>query len=289
MAADQHRTRRVRADETNPLQVLRRRRLDSAIMYGLLGVLLAWWLFPLVTAIGQSLRVGGIGNYVAVLTRQMNGVWLWRAFLNSLVVAALHATFVCGTGLLAGYAFARVEFRGRSAIFYAAIAFLAVPATSLIVPVYYITGRLGLFNNLAGVALPEAALTLPFAILLLRNFAAGIPGSFFESAALDGAGHWRMFTQIFLPLSRPVTVNLASLCVMWSLQDFIFPSLLLRTPGRNTAAQAVMTIKSAFGPTPEQSAQYFAALVLLALPALVLIVSALRWMAMGLTAGGIKE
>jgi len=285
-------TRRPRAggrEYDNPLRILRRRPVDSAIMYVLLVIMLAWWAFPLITAVTQSLKVGGLGNYIAVLTRPMNGVWLWQAFLNSLAVAVLHAVFVCGTGLLAGYAFARIEFRGRTVIFYVVIAFLAVPATSLIVPVYYITGRLGMFNNLVGVALPEAALTLPFAVLLLRNFASGIPGSFFESATLDGAGHGRMFAHIFWPLARPVTINLASLCVMWSLQDFIFPSLLLRSPGRTTAAQAVMIIKSAFGPTPEQTAQYFAALVLLAIPALVLIVGALRWMTMGLTAGGIKE
>ena len=273
----------------NPLALLRRRRVDAVIMYALLVLLALWWVFPMVTVLAQSVKVGGLGNYLSVLTKDINGVRLPQTFLNSMAVALLHAVLVCGAGVLAGYAFSRIQFRGRTVLFYSAIALLAVPATSIIVPVYYITGRLGLFNSLVGVALPEAALTLPFAVLMLRNFGIGIPNSFFESASLDGAGHWRMFTLLYLPIARPVVINLGSLCVMWSLQDFIFPSILLRDPGMNTAAQAVQTIKSAFGPTPEQTSQYFAALVLLAVPALLLIVFGLRWMAAGLTAGGIKE
>ncbi|MFV0463999.1 MAG: carbohydrate ABC transporter permease [Nostocoides sp.] len=280
--ADQH-------QEINPLQVLRRRRIDSVIMYGLLVVMAAWWLLPLFTAVVQSLQVGGLGNYAAVIATRINGVLLPQTLVNSLLVAAMHATFVCVTAALAGYAFSRIPFPGRSVTYYASIAVLAVPATAIIVPIYYVTGKLGLFNSLIGVALPEAALTLPFGILLMRNFGVTLPVSFFESAQLDGARHGRMFFSIYVPLGRPVLINLASLSIMWSLQDFIFPSLLLRDPERNTAAQAVQTIKSAFGPTPEQTAQYYSALVLLAIPAIVLIIFALRWMAAGLTAGGIKE
>jgi ABC-type glycerol-3-phosphate transport system permease component len=258
-------------------------------MYVLLFAMAAWWLLPLVTVLIKSLQVGGFANYWAVLSTRINGVLLPQTLVNSLLVAAMHAGFVCATAALAGYAFSRIEFAGRTVLYYASIAVLAVPATALIVPVYYVTGQLGLFNSLVGIALPEAALTLPFGVLLMRNFGVTVPPSFFESAQLDGAGHARMFWSVYLPLGRPVLINLASLSVMWSLQDFIFPSLLLRDPTKNTAAQAVQTIRSAFGPTPEQTAQYFAALVLLAIPAVVLIIIALRWMAAGLTAGGIKE
>lgn len=288
--ASARRARRIaQRDSEGPLRILRYRRVDSWIMYALILAMAAWWLLPMVTVLVQSLRVGGFGNYTAVLTAEINGVRLPRTFLNSMIVAVMHAIFVCVTGALAGYAFSRIEFFGRSVLYYASIAVLAVPATALIVPVYYVTGKLGLFNSLAGVALPEAALTLPFAVLLMRNFGVRIPVSFFESAELDGAGHLRMFRSIYLPLGRPVLINLGSLSIMWSLQDFVFPSLLLRDPSKNTAAQAVQTIKSAFGPTPEQTAQYFASLVLLAVPAIVLIIFALRWMSAGLTAGGIKE
>jgi ABC-type glycerol-3-phosphate transport system permease component len=94
---------------------------------------------------------------------------------------------------------------------------------------------------------------------------------------------------VFLPLTRPALINLAALCAVWSVQDFIFPSMLLNDGNATTAAQAVQTIKAAFGPTPSQTSQYFAALTLLAVPAVVIVVFGLKFITQGITAGGIKE
>jgi len=279
----------ARQSSDNPLAILRRHTPDAVIMQVILVVLALWWLFPLITVVRQSLEVGGFGNYADVLTQSLNGVWLPKTFVNSVIVAAITAFLVCITGALAGYAFSRLRFLGRDWAYYLALVFLAVPGTAVIVPVYFITGKLGLFNNYLGVALPETALTLPFAVLLLRNYADGIDESLFEAASIDGASHWRMFRAIFLPLARPTMINLGSLVVMWSFQDFLFPSLLLKSAELTTAAQAVQTIRSAFSPTPQQTAEFFAALVLLAVPALMLIIVGLRWMSAGLTAGGAKE
>ena len=104
----------------------------------------------------------------------------------------------------AGYAFSKLQFRGRELSFAAVILFLAVPGTALIVPVFHITSQLGLFNNYLGVALPEAALTIPFGVLLMRNYGRNIDDSLIEAAKLDGAGHFRVFWHVFLPLARPV-------------------------------------------------------------------------------------
>lgn len=279
----------ARQSVDNPLAILRHRKLDAVIMQAILVVLALWWLFPLITVVRQSLQVGGFSNYAKVLTQSLNGVRLPKTFLNSVIIAAITALLVCVTGALAGYAFSRVRFRGREWAYYLALVVLAVPATAVIVPVYFITGKLGLFDSYLGVALPETALTLPFAVLLLRNYADGIHDSLFEAASIDGASHWRTFRTIFLPLAKPTMINLGSLSVMWSFQDFLFPSLLLKSPGLTTTAQAVQTIRSAFSPTPQQTAEFFAALVLLAVPALVLIIVGLRWMSLGLTTGGTKE
>jgi ABC-type glycerol-3-phosphate transport system permease component len=274
---------------STPLAHLRTRRTDNAIIYAVLIAGAALWAFPLITAVRASLAYGGFGNYWTVLTGTFNGVGLLRAFGNSLLVAALHAVLVCVVAAMAAYAFAKLRFPGREALYYGVLIFLAVPAVAVIVPVYWITGQLGLFNSPLGVALPEAALTLPFAVLLLRNYADGVPDDLIEAARIDGAGHGRIFRHVFLPLSRPALINLAALSVMWSLQDFLFPSLILRKSELSTAAQAVQTIQSAFGPTARQTSQYFAALVLLAVPAVVLVVGGLKFISQGLTAGGVKE
>lgn len=272
-----------------PLARLRDRRRDNATVYTVLVLGALLWSFPLVTAVRESVAHGGFGNYLTVLTGEFNQVSLARAFANSLLIAALHAFLVCSVGAMAAYAFTKLVFPGRDTLYHLALIFLAVPAMALIVPVYWITGQLGLFNSPLGVALPEAALTLPFAVLLLRNYADGIPNEMIEAARLDRAGHPRIFWHVFLPSARPALVNLGALAVMWSLQDFLFPSMILKDAGQITAAQAVQTIESAFGPTPGQTSQYFAALVLLAVPAVVLVVAGLKFITQGITAGGVKE
>jgi ABC-type glycerol-3-phosphate transport system permease component len=271
------------------LHQLRERARDNVTVYAVLVIGAVLWLFPLISTVRQSLQFGGFHNYLTVLTTDYNGVNLIRAFANSLLIAALTVVLTCGIGAMAGYAFSKIDFPGRETLYHAGLLLLAVPAVAIMVPVYWITGNLGLFNTPIGVSLPEVVLTLPFAVLLLRNHADGIPDELIEAARIDGANHAMIFRRIFLPLSRPALINLAALCVVWSVQDFIFSSLLLTNASSTTAAQAVQSIQAAFSPTPIEHSQYLAALMLLAVPAIVIVVLGLRFITQGMTAGGVKE
>ncbi len=271
------------------LHQLRERGRDNVTVYAVLVIGAALWLFPLISTVRQSLQFGGFHNYLTVLTTDYNGVNLIRAFANSLLIAALTVVLTCGIGAMAGYAFSKIDFPGRETLYHAGLLLLAVPAVAIMVPVYWITGNLGLFNTPIGVSLPEVVLTLPFAVLLLRNHADGIPDELIEAARIDGANHAMIFRRIFLPLSRPALINLAALCVVWSVQDFIFSSLLLTNASSTTAAQAVQSIQAAFSPTPIEHSQYLAALMLLAVPAIVIVVLGLKFITQGMTAGGVKE
>jgi ABC-type glycerol-3-phosphate transport system permease component len=273
----------------NSLHRLRERGRDNVTVYAVLVIGAALWLFPLISTVRQSLQFGGFHNYLTVLTTDYNGVNLIRAFGNSLLIAALTVLLTCGIGALAGFAFSKIDFPGRETLYHAGLLLLAVPAVAIMVPVYWITGNLGLFNTPIGVSLPEVVLTLPFAVLLLRNHADGIPDELIEAARIDGADHAMIFRRVFLPLSRPALINLAALCVVWSVQDFIFSSLLLTNASSTTAAQAVQSIQAAFSPTPIEHSQYLAALMLLAVPAIVIVVLGLRFITQGMTAGGVKE
>ncbi|HXO25322.1 MAG TPA: carbohydrate ABC transporter permease [Streptosporangiaceae bacterium] len=270
------------------LDQLRARGRDNVTVYAVLVIGAALWLFPLISTVRQSLQFGGFHNYLTVLTTDYNGVNLIRAFANSLLIAALTVVLTCGIGAMAGYAFSKINFPGRETLYHASLLLLAVPAVAIMVPVYWITGNLGLFNTPIGVSLPEVVLTLPFAVLLLRNHADGIPDELIEAARIDGANHAMIFRRVFLPLSRPALINLAALCVVWSVQDFIFSSLLLTNASSTTAAQAVQSIQAAFSPTPIEHSQYLAALMLLAVPAIVIVVLGLRFITQGMTAGGVK-
>jgi ABC-type glycerol-3-phosphate transport system permease component len=268
---------------------LRLRIADKWIMYLILGVTCLVFLFPLINAFQASIQVGGLMNYWTVLTRDYNGVSIPLTFLNSGIIAAMHAAIVCVVGSLAGYAFSRIPFVGRTATYYLVLIFLAVPATAILVPVYHITSSMQLFNSYLGVAMPEATLTLPFAVLLLKNQIDAMPVSLMEAAVMDRAGHFRIYFHVVLPLLRGPLVSLAALSIMWSLQDFLFPATLLRDVSLTTAAQAVQTIKGAFGPTAYENSLYYAALMLLAVPALIIIVGGFKYISRGMTNGSIKE
>lgn len=283
-----HRRRRRRSGD-DALSLIVTSRTDRAVIYGLLIVMGVFFAFPMYAAVAKSLQINGFQNYVGLFTDPIGSVPIWQTYLNSLAIGVVHTVIVLFVSTTAGYAFSKLHFRGRDASFSIVLLFLAVPGVAIIVPVYRITQELGLFNNYIGVGLPEAALTIPFGVLLLRNHGRNIPESLFEAASIDGAGPWRMFLHIFLPLSRPAVVNLTILCFVWSMQDFLWPAFIFTDPRLASAAQAVQTFSNALGKGVGDIAKYNASLVLLALPAVAFVLFGLRFIVNGLANGAMKE
>lgn len=264
-------------------------RRDAVVTYIFLVILALMFAFPLYAAIAKSLEINGFQNYVSLFKNPIGQVSILQTYANTFAIGALHALIVLFVASTAGYAFSRLRFRGREIGFAIVLLFLAVPAVAIIVPVYRITQELGLFNNLLGVALPEAILTTPFGVLLLRNQGRNMPASLFEAAAVDGASHARQFRSIFLPMARPGIVNLTILCFVWSMQDFLWPSFIFTDPGMSTAAKAVATLSNSLGQGAAELARYNASLVLLAVPAIFLVVFGLRFIISGFSSGAVKE
>jgi raffinose/stachyose/melibiose transport system permease protein len=268
---------------------LYRRRHERFAMIAFLVVLAALWAIPLIAAVARGFAFNGVQNFIDVLTQDIGGVSLLRTYLNSFVIAIIHALVVVSVSALAGYGFTFFEFRGKEVLYHLVLIFMAVPLTSILIPLFFITREANLRDTLVGVALPEAAMTLPFGVLLVRNYAEGLPRTLVEAALIDGASHRRVFLDIFVPLSRPALINLGALSIMWSLQDFLLPSLFLTDVTQTTAAQAVLRFKEVLGATPTGIGRYNASLVLLAVPALLVVLFGLRFITQGLTAGGVKE
>jgi raffinose/stachyose/melibiose transport system permease protein len=281
------RRRSVMSD--NPLHVVITRRADRTVIYALLALMGLVFAFPLYAMVSKSLDGYGLRNYTSLLTEPIGDVSLLSTYLNSFVIGAMHGVVVVVVSTSAGYALSQLRWRGREISFVAILLFLAVPGTALIIPVYHITSQLGLFNNFVGVALPEAALTIPFGVLLMRNYGSTLSPELVEAATLDGAGDFQVFWHVFLPLARPAVVNLIVLCFIWSLQDFLWPSMLFTDPSVTTAAQAVSAFSNVLGRGTEDFGRYNASLVLLAVPAALFVLFGLRFIVNGLTSGSSKE
>ncbi|QYN33274.1 carbohydrate ABC transporter permease [Pseudonocardia sp. DSM 110487] len=167
--------------------------------------------------------------------------WLWSNFaavfdvlpfgqqlLNSLIVAAAVTLGQLAFCSLGAYAFARLEFRGRELIFALFLSVLMVPKQLLILPQYQIMSGLGLLNSLPALILP--GLFSAFGTFLLRQFFATIPKDFEEAALLDGAGRFRIFFSIMLPLVRPALAALAVITVMHTWNDLLWPLVVNTAP-----------------------------------------------------------
>src|SRR5690606_11509341 len=148
-----------------------------------------------------------------------------RNFLNSLLVAGAITIGSLLVNTLAGYAFAKLRFRGRDRLFQLLLAALVVPAQVAMLPLFLLMKQLGLVNSYAGVVLP--ALASVFGIFLVRQYARSIPDELLEAARIDGAGEWRIFFSIVLPMLKPVLVTLAIFSFMAAWNDFMWPLIVL--------------------------------------------------------------
>jgi len=149
----------------------------------------------------------------------------WTYLRNSVVVTVTATILTLLFNSMAAFALAKYHFKGRDAIFLIMISTLMVPVSVVLVPVFLVINGVGWNNNLLGVIVPGAA--TPTGIFLLRQYMLTIPDELLDSARIDGASEWRIYTQVILPLSKPALAVLAIFSVMWRWNDFLWPLIVL--------------------------------------------------------------
>ncbi|TCC20150.1 carbohydrate ABC transporter permease [Kribbella speibonae] len=154
------------------------------------------------------------------------------AFGRSVFVALLRVAGELITATMAGYAFARMSFKGRDKLFLLYLATAIIPAQLLLVPRFIYFQKLGLYDTLWALILPGMFTVL--GTFLMRQFFVSQPSEFAEAARMDGANEWRVFTRIYLPLATPVMSALGILAFVWSWNDYETPLVLISNPDRYT-------------------------------------------------------
>ena len=147
-------------------------------------------------------------------------------FGNSVAIAVVVAVITVVVSLLAGYAFAHLSFRGSGVLFLIALSTLMIPVQVIMVSLFELVTRLGLYGSYWAVILPSAA--SGFGVFLARQFILAIPRDLIEAARIDGAGHLRVFTRIVLPLSRPLLAVLFFMSLLQTWNDFAWPLIALK-------------------------------------------------------------
>ncbi|MCX7840499.1 MAG: carbohydrate ABC transporter permease [Anaerolineae bacterium] len=151
-----------------------------------------------------------------------------RYLFNSVTVTILATLLTLTINSMAAFALSKYNFRGRDTIFLIILGTLMVPLQVIMIPVYMVMARLELVNTLWGIIIPPSA--TPTGVFLLRQYMLTIPDELLEAARIDGAGEWRIFLQIILPLTRPALAVLTVFSIMWRWNDFLWPLIVINDP-----------------------------------------------------------
>ena len=157
---------------------------------------------------------------------------LGRYFVNSMIVSVTRVAGELMTSAMAGYAFARLTFRGRDRLFLLYLSTSIVPHQLLLVPRFMFFQQLGLYDTLLALILP--GIFTVFGTFLLRQYFLSSPPELAEAARIDGANEWQIFLRIYLPLAKPVLAALGILSFVWSWNDYETPLIMLITESKYT-------------------------------------------------------
>ncbi|GLF99975.1 sugar ABC transporter permease [Alicyclobacillus hesperidum subsp. aegles] len=182
------------------------------------------------------------GNYVHIF----QSVDLGRYLLNTLFVAVVSVAGQVVFGSLAAYAFARLDFRGKNAIFLAYLSTLMVPNIVTLIPLFIMMKYLGWINTYYALIAPTV-LGTPVGIFLLRQFFLTIPAELEEAARLDGAGILRTFVQIIIPLSRPILSTLAIITFVSSWNNFLWPLIVTNSDQMKLISVGIASFQMQYG------------------------------------------
>jgi multiple sugar transport system permease protein len=149
-----------------------------------------------------------------------------RSMWNSLVIASITTAGILITSLMAGYAFAKYRFRGRTALFSLLIATMFLPPIVTLIPLYRMVGSLGLSGSLFGVILPNLANA--FGIFLMRQFIAGVPDDLIDAARVDGASELTILFKIVMPSIAPAIAALALFAFVYHWNSYLWPLTVLQ-------------------------------------------------------------
>lgn len=216
-------------------------------------------------------------NYPATVSAMPFG----RFYLNSFVVAASVTILQILTSSLAAFAFARLRFRGRNALFLVYLATLMIPFQVTMIPNFILVRFLGWYDSYQALILPTAFSAL--STFLLRQYFLGIPMDLDEAARMDGASSWRIWWQIIMPLSGPAIAALAIFTFLASWNDFLWPLVITTSLEMRTLPVGISAFQGQYN---VQWHLLMAGSVIAMLPVLVIYVIGQKWVVRGITLTG---
>jgi len=261
----------------------------------ILGVFAVIWLIPSLWALKTSLTdnaTAALGadailkdanptlhSYATLF--QAGDIWNW--YLASAITSVVTVVLTVLFGSMAGYALSRMKFRGRGLVFILMLGGIMIPGQVLVVPIFQILGAVNLLNTFWAVIFPQVPAVI--AVFVFKQFFDALPVEIEEAARIDGAGYWRIYRSIVLPLSMPVVSAMAILTFVTVWNNLILPLFVLSNPKIMTIPVGLATVQGSYG---QRFADIQASAILGALPLVILYLFFQRRIIEGVTGSAVK-
>ncbi|TPW06310.1 MAG: lactose/L-arabinose transport system permease protein [bacterium] len=220
-----------------------------------------------------------LDHYRDLFLTQGMGRYLWNSFALATMATGLALAFT----VPAGYAFAKLTFKGRDRLFQLLVAALVVPAQIGTLPLFLMLKQMGLVNTYAGALVPWLASI--FGLFLVRQYALSIPDEMLEAARIDGASEGQIFRRVVLPTLQPIIVTLALFVFLGSWNDFLWPLIILTDQSNYTLPVALAALSREHVQDIEMM---MAGAVITVAPVLILFLALQRYYIRGMLAGSVK-
>ena len=207
-----------------------------------------------------------------------------RFFANSVIVAVAVTAGNLVFCSMVGYALAKLDFAGKRVLFALVLGMLMVPGVVTFVPLFVLVSNLGLVNTFPGLILPF--LVTPLGVFLMRQFIAGLPDELIEAARIDGAGEWRIFTRVILPLCGPPLATLGILTFLHSWNNFLWPLVVAQSEDKYTLPVALALYS--VGQNATRYGLLMAGAVVIIVPVIALFIALQRYFVQSVATTGIK-
>lgn len=220
------------------------------IIYFVLIIFAAWFIFPIYWAIAAALKESGEiftnpwGLPSNPTLQNFIDAWILggfsTAYINSIILTLLTTIVVIILSAMVAYPLSRFTFRLRNTLFYLIVSGYMIPPIAILIPLYFMLKSMNLIDTLFGIFLAYIGLNLPIPVFIMRSYISTIPRELDESAVIDGASPWYIFWRIIFPLSKPAIAAVGIWTALMTWQDFLYALTMLLSPKNFTIPRAIL-------------------------------------------------